>query len=101
MCDCASYSKRLRFKFQAGVDMDQVDELIALARQATAVLCGDAMVRLHGVHLLSKQHRIVVMDVSSMVSTLIIVLFTGFCHKQLGASKFSVHNLRDSKRTRR
>lgn len=101
MCDCANYSKRFRFKFQPDVDMEQVEELISLARQATAVLCGDAMVRLHGVYLVSKHHRIVVMDVESTVGALVAVLFTGFCHKDIGASKFAVHNLRESKRSRR
>lgn len=100
MCDCANYSKRFRFKFHEDVDMTQVEELVSLARQATAVLCGDAMVRLYGVHLISKHHRVVVMDVASTVGTLITVLFTGFCQKELGASRFAVHHIRDRRKAK-
>lgn len=80
--------------------MDRVEELLGSAREVVGFLVGEPLVRLYGVHLVAKHHRVVVHDVSSAVGLLIMVVFIGLCSTQLGKESFTVHALGERVRRR-
>lgn len=79
-----------RFEFLHRVDIDEVEQTLALSILAVGCLQGEAAVRLDAGYAIDRDARVIVVDGDTETGRAVTRVFTGFCIHEFGDDAFSV-----------
>lgn len=80
-----------RFEFVHRVDIDEVEQTLALSILAVGCLQGEAAVRLDVGYAIDCDRRVIVVDGDTETGRAVTRVFTGFCIHEFGDDAFSVN----------
>jgi hypothetical protein len=99
MAECSSASEDTmttqprtvyRFEFVHRVDIDEVEQTLALSILAVGCLQGLAAIRLDAGYAIDRDSRVIVVDGDTETGRAVTRVFTGFCIHEFGDDAFSV-----------
>ena len=79
-----------RFEFVHRVDIDEVEQTLALSILAVGCLQGEAAIRLDAGYAIDRDSRVIVVDGDTETGRAVTRVFTGFCIHEFGDDAFSV-----------
>jgi hypothetical protein len=79
-----------RFEFVHRVDIDEVEQTLALSILAVGCLHGQAAIRLDAGYAINRDSRVIVVDGDTETGRAVTRVFTGFCIHEFGDDAFSV-----------
>lgn len=82
-----------RYRFTAGVSIEEIEASLLLALWGTESLHGEAQVRLDGAHVFDAERRACVIDAGTAVGRDLNRLFVGFVRREFGADAFTVERV--------
>jgi hypothetical protein len=86
--------ERVRFRFEREVQMEDVEDSVAVAISAAEGLHGSARVRLDARYEIDPDRRVCVIDVGSPVGESVAQILTGFLIQEFGEDAFRVERVR-------
>jgi len=78
-----------RFEFVHRVDIDEVEQTLALSILAVGCLQGEAAVRLDAGYAIDRVRRVIVVDSDTETGRAVTRVFTGFCIHEYGDDALS------------
>lgn len=85
--------ERVRFQFERRVEMEDVEDSVAVAICAAEGLHGSARVRLDARYEIDPERGVCVVDVTSPVGESVAQILTGFLIQEFGEDAFRVERL--------
>jgi len=82
-----------RYLFDADVALEEVEAAMVLALFGAESLYGASRTRLETAQHLDREKRVLVLDASTPVGSVLAKLFTGFLMRELGPDDFRVERL--------
>ena len=79
-----------RFEFVHRVDIDEVEQTLALSILAVGCLQGEAAIRLDAGYAIDRDARVIIVDGDTETGRAVTRVFTGFCIHEFGDDAFSV-----------